>query len=88
MAPASAGFLSGVSTAFSLAAPHKLADGAIVQESGAVHVAIHPMGVPSVSTQIAALRRLLLHPSEGEAGVWFDKVKIVSPTVLITAVLY
>ncbi|OJT07354.1 hypothetical protein TRAPUB_1790 [Trametes pubescens] len=75
VAPASGGFLSGVSTAFSLAAPHKLADGAIVQESGAVHVAIHPMGVPSVSTQIAALRRLLLHPSEGEAGVWFDKVK-------------
>ncbi|OJT07645.1 hypothetical protein TRAPUB_1485 [Trametes pubescens] len=70
-----AGSSPGMSTTFSLAAPHKLADGAIVQESGAVHVAIHPMGVPSVSTQIAALRRLLLHPSEGEAGVWFDKVK-------------
>lgn len=53
-----------------------------------MHVAIHPMGVPSVSTQIAALRRLLLYPSEGEAGVWFDKVKNVSPTALITAELY
>lgn len=88
VAPASGGFLSGVSTAFSLAAPHKLADGAIVQESGAVHVAIHPMGVPSVSTQIAALRRLLLHSSEGDAGVWFDKVKNVSPAVLVTTYLY
>ncbi|KAI0643970.1 composite domain of metallo-dependent hydrolase [Trametes meyenii] len=75
VAPLSRGFLSGVSTAFSLAAKHKLDDGAIVQETGAVHVAIHPRGAPSVSTQITALRRLLLRPSEGELGLWFDKVR-------------
>ncbi|KAH9853225.1 carbohydrate esterase family 9 protein [Lenzites betulinus] len=75
VAPLSGGFLAGTSTALSLAAQHKLEPGAVVQAVGAVHVAIHPSGVPSVSTQIGALRRLLLHPQEGELGVWLDKVK-------------
>ncbi|KAI0635470.1 composite domain of metallo-dependent hydrolase [Trametes polyzona] len=75
VAPQTTGFLSGVSVAFSLGAEHKLEDGAVLQASGAVHVAIHPRGVPSVSTQIAALRNLLLHDAEGELGQWFDKVQ-------------
>ncbi|KAI0367346.1 composite domain of metallo-dependent hydrolase [Pilatotrama ljubarskyi] len=75
VSPNGLGFLSGVSTAFSLAARHKLDDGAIVQAAGGVHVVIHRVGVPSVSTQISALRRLLLDPPKGEIGRWFEKVR-------------
>ncbi|KAI0354145.1 composite domain of metallo-dependent hydrolase [Trametes cingulata] len=75
VAPLGGGILSGVSTAFALAAPHKLDDSAIIQATGGVHIAVHPVGVPSVSTQIAALRRLLLDPPEGETGHWFEKVQ-------------
>ena len=40
---------------------HKLADGAVVQEVTALHFSIGHFGSrPSISTQIAALRRLLL----------------------------
>ncbi|KAI0825194.1 carbohydrate esterase family 9 protein [Trametes gibbosa] len=60
VAPQSSGFLAGLNAAFSTGARHKLEPGALVQEVGGLHVAIHPVGTPSVSTQIAALRRLLL----------------------------
>ena len=77
IAPQSGGFLQGLSTAFSIGAAHKLEKGAIVQTGGAVHISIHPVGKPSVSTQIAALRRLLLHQTPGELGRWFEKIRKV-----------
>jgi len=78
-APSHSKFYGGLGTAFSLGAAHKLEKGAVVQEITAVHVSIRHFSKPSVSTQVAALRRLLLGPSEGEAGIWFDKVKSVCP---------
>jgi hypothetical protein len=40
---------------------HKLADGAVIQEVTALHVSVgHFASRPSISTQIAALRSLLL----------------------------
>ena len=71
------GFLAGLNAAFSTGAGHKLEDGALLQEAGAVHVAIHRVGSPSVSTQIAALRRLLLGETTGDVKVWFDKIRAV-----------
>ncbi|KAJ2989664.1 hypothetical protein NUW54_g8708 [Trametes sanguinea] len=65
-APRSNGFLAGLSAAFSTGGRHKLEAGALLQEVGALHVAIYPVGTPSVSTQIAALRRLLLGETKGE----------------------
>lgn len=40
--------------------------GALIQEVTAIHVSIAPRGSPSISTQIATLRRLLLGGGEGE----------------------
>lgn len=72
-APSHDRFYSGLGTFFSLGGMHKLQEGAIIQEVTGVHVAVRHFGTPSVSTQIAALRRLLLGPSEGAAGSWFKK---------------
>jgi hypothetical protein len=52
-----------LSASFSTGAAHKLADGAVIQEITALHVSVGHFsltGRPSVSTQIAALRNLLL----------------------------
>ncbi|THH19962.1 hypothetical protein EW146_g1322 [Bondarzewia mesenterica] len=59
-APSHKEFLGGLGTSFSLGAFNKLERGAIIQEVTGLHVAVRHFGVPSVSTQIAALRRLLL----------------------------
>ncbi|CDO72361.1 hypothetical protein BN946_scf184977.g58 [Trametes cinnabarina] len=75
VAPQGSGFLAGLSTAFSTAAAHKLEDGALVQEVGGLHVSIHPRGKPSVSTQIAALRELLLGGGTGELKHWVNKIR-------------
>ncbi|RPD56488.1 composite domain of metallo-dependent hydrolase [Lentinus tigrinus ALCF2SS1-7] len=75
VAPMSGGFMRGLNVAFSTRSSHKLEDGAIIHSAGAVHVSIHPSGKPSVSTQVAALRRLLLLPTTGELGAWFDKIR-------------
>lgn len=94
VSPQSDGFLSGLSAAFSLAAPHKLAAGAVVQRAGAVHVAIHRGEAQSVSTQVAALRRLLLLGSdsdnlkteeEGELGAWFARIRKGEATLVVEA---
>jgi len=61
VAPVHSGFYGGLGTSFSTGAAHKLEDGAVVQEITALHVSVgHFGGKPSISTQIAALRGLLL----------------------------
>jgi hypothetical protein len=60
VAPQSRQFLSGLSASFSTSAPHKLARGAIIDAEAALHVTVSLNFASSVSTQIAALRRLLL----------------------------
>ena len=76
--PGTTGFLAGLSTAFSSGARHKLEKGAILQDIVAFHVAFNHRGIPSVSTQIAALRHLLIsHESDGELSIWLEKVKEV-----------
>ncbi|KAI8995511.1 carbohydrate esterase family 9 protein [Trametes punicea] len=75
VAPQTNGFLAGLNVAFSTASRHKLDQGAVVQETGGLHVSIHHRGKPSVSTQIAALRRILLDPTTGELKYWIDKIK-------------
>jgi len=61
VAPVHYGFFGGLGTSFSTGAMHKLEDGAVNQEVTALHFSIGHFGSrPSISTQIAALRRLLL----------------------------
>ncbi|KAF8886873.1 hypothetical protein CPB84DRAFT_1787269 [Gymnopilus junonius] len=55
-APSGSGFLRGLGVAFSVGAPHALADGAIVQKETALHVALSFGFGASVSSQVAALR--------------------------------
>ncbi|KAG5353785.1 hypothetical protein C0989_002568 [Termitomyces sp. Mn162] len=73
VAPSSNGFLSGLSTVFSTGAGHKLVPGAVVQGIAALHVTVGDSSV-SISTQIAALRRLLLGKGKGELGERFLEV--------------
>ncbi|KAF9225904.1 carbohydrate esterase family 9 protein [Gyrodon lividus] len=69
------GLLGGLSTHFFLGAQHQLEKEAVLKDVTAVHVAVvHRSGGTSVSTQIAALRRLLLGPYTGERGTWFKAV--------------
>ncbi|KDQ28082.1 hypothetical protein PLEOSDRAFT_1077055 [Pleurotus ostreatus PC15] len=75
-APLGSGFFSGLGTAFSLSAKHKLEQGSIVKEVTGFHIAVrHNSKGPSVSTQIALLRRLLLAPVDGALGHHFRDVK-------------
>ncbi|KAL5519409.1 hypothetical protein ACEPAH_1092 [Sanghuangporus vaninii] len=73
-APASNGFFAGLSAHFSTGAPLKTTPGAVIQEVTALHFSIGSVGQPSVSTQIAALRRLLTVKQEGDLGHWINKV--------------
>ncbi|KAJ7144300.1 hypothetical protein C8R44DRAFT_657766 [Mycena epipterygia] len=59
VAPQGNGFLQGVGTAFDVGARSALAAGAIVQAETALHVSLRSGMAASVSTQVAALRRLL-----------------------------
>ncbi|KAI0645593.1 hypothetical protein C8Q79DRAFT_1010536 [Trametes meyenii] len=73
-APSHEVWLSGLSVAFSPGAPHRLARGAILRDVVAVHITLaHGDAGPSVSTKVAALRRLLTEPVDGDVGVWFQK---------------
>ncbi|KAF9501563.1 carbohydrate esterase family 9 protein [Pleurotus eryngii] len=75
-APLGSGFFSGLGTAFSLSAKHKLEQGSIVKEVTGFHIAVrHNSKGPSISTQIALLRRLLLAPVDGALGHHFRDVK-------------
>jgi hypothetical protein len=67
-------FLGGLSVAFSLGSPNRLASGAIIKPVTALHVSIVDYVMqPSISTQIAALRSLLLGKGEGDIGAYFSK---------------
>jgi len=72
--PISSGFLSGMGTAFTTGALHKLSKGAVLQQETALHVEIGTSTKPSVSTQIAVLRRLLNGEGGGDLGNAFKKV--------------
>jgi hypothetical protein len=73
VAPSSWGFLSGLSTAFNLGVAHKLKKGAVVQDVTALHVTVGP-SIASISTQIAAIRRLLLGGGQGDLASQFNEV--------------
>lgn len=74
-APTHKGFYSGLSTVFSLGVLHKMEGGAVIKDVAGLHVSIrHFGGKPSVSSQIAALRHLLLEPSKAESAEWFQRV--------------
>lgn len=72
--PGSYGFFSGLSVHFSTGAPYKVSPGAVIQDVAALHVSIDAGRQPSVSTQIAALRRILTQKQKGDLGFWIDKV--------------
>ncbi|KAJ3553840.1 hypothetical protein NM688_g3408 [Phlebia brevispora] len=79
------GFLSGSSTAFSTGSLHKLEQGAIVQKTAAVHVSLAHGDVPSVSTEIAVLRRLLLSAARGTGDESLQSVAQASGPLSNTA---
>lgn len=84
-APKSSAFFSGISAAFGTGAHHQLETGALPQSEVAVHVRIsHLGGVPSVSTQIATLRSLLLGNAKHDLGDLFKRVAKVSIPTLST----
>lgn len=83
--PQHTSFISGLSTAFSLGALHGLEEGAVIRDVVALHVSLAHGDVPGISTEIAALRRYILHPPSGEAEVWVTKLKAVSEVVLFTS---
>jgi hypothetical protein len=74
VAPMGHGFLQGIGTAFSTGAPNALGRGAIVQAETALHISVSSEMRASVSTQIAALRSMLLSDDD----VW-GRVKRVCP---------
>jgi hypothetical protein len=81
-APTSYGLVSGLSTVFFTGAAHALEEGAVIQETAALHINIghSRSGSPSVSTQIAALRRLLLG---SVSGTPFDLAAKVNHEVVL-----
>jgi hypothetical protein len=77
--PSHTAFYSGLSAVFSLGATHKLEEGMVIQDIAGLHISIsHFGGVPSVSTQIAALRRLLYEPPKDVSAPWLQRVIDVS----------
>ena len=72
--PSHEGFYSGIGTTFFLGVIHKLEQGAVIQEVTGVHVSVRHFSKLSISTQIAALRKLLLNSQQNSAGGWFKRV--------------
>ena len=76
--------IAGLSTTFCTGSAHAMQAGAIIQDIAALHVVLgksHPtLRRVSVSTQIAALRRLLYgwESQDKETGAWFKKAAQVS----------
>jgi len=75
--PSHQGFYSGLGTMFSLGVSHKLKQGAVIQKVTGMHVSVWHFSKLSISTQIAALRKLLLDPQQTSASDWFKKVTAV-----------
>ncbi|KAG6900265.1 hypothetical protein C0993_000718 [Termitomyces sp. T159_Od127] len=73
-APTHKNFLSGLGVSFSLGATNGLEAGAVIQDVAGLHVTVKHLSKPSVSSQIAALRRLLLGEHDSAVGFWFKKV--------------
>ncbi|KAI0085138.1 hypothetical protein BDY19DRAFT_457969 [Irpex rosettiformis] len=65
--PQHASFVGGLSTAFALGALYGLEVGAVVRNVVALHVTLAHGDVPGISTEIAALRKYVLHPPSGDA---------------------
>jgi len=84
-APAYLGVLSGLGSYFSIGASNKLEQGALIQEVTALHVSVKPDRNPSVSTQIATLRRLLLGGGSGELHTVFSRVASGNLTLVVNA---
>jgi hypothetical protein len=70
---------------FSTGAAHKLESGAVIQDVAALHVQIrHSNIAPSVSTQIAALRNILLD-DEGD-NMFSEVAKVLSCHLLLDCI--
>ncbi|KAL1742134.1 hypothetical protein HDZ31DRAFT_66247 [Schizophyllum fasciatum] len=68
-APESSGLISGFSAAFSTGASGKLERAAVMKDAVALHARVSMSSATSISTQIAALRKLLLPPSGEKKGL-------------------
>ncbi|KJA17908.1 hypothetical protein HYPSUDRAFT_205764 [Hypholoma sublateritium FD-334 SS-4] len=75
-APVGDGFLRGIAAAFRLGAPHALSKGAIIQHETSVHISVSLDQTVSVSTQISALRTLLLGGAEESRQIGAAMCKI------------
>ncbi|KAF8904152.1 hypothetical protein CPB85DRAFT_1225892 [Mucidula mucida] len=62
------GFFSGLATAFSTGAKHKLERGAVIKDVSGLHVTLSMSASHSISTMIGTLRRLLSGASHGNIG--------------------
>ncbi|KAJ7594051.1 hypothetical protein C8J56DRAFT_853905 [Mycena floridula] len=67
--PQGSGLFHGIGTTVRLGAMNALEKGAIIEAETAIHIAVNPNMKPSVSTQIAALRELLL-AEEPSSPAW------------------
>jgi hypothetical protein len=72
--PYTPGFLSGISTAFSFGASHQLEKGALIKKDTALHVHVRHGTKSAISTQIRALRHILLDVVGGELEEWSKNV--------------
>lgn len=86
-APVHGGVIGGLSVAFALGAPSRLAKGAVRQKQVALHASLAKGSGVSVSTQIALLRRLLLGDGPGDAGKAFKQAGAVRKRVPIAPLL-
>lgn len=78
VAPTHQAFIGGLGVFFSLGALNKMENNAVIQGMAGLHVSLGHFSTPSVSSQIATLRRLLLGPNIGSIGAYFHKVKEVN----------
>lgn len=75
-APGGNGLITGISAAFSTGSLNGLEEGAILQNEVALHIKVSQRSSVSVSTQVAALRKLLFDHHTEHAEV-VEKVKKV-----------
>jgi len=76
-APAHKVFSGGLGVAFSLGASNKIEKNAVIQDITGLHVSVRHFERPSVSSQVATLRHLLLGPPAGVIGIYLQRVKEV-----------